>query len=272
MARRSPVSALLTAWSTTRSTRWRKIADGNVWIGTDASGALRIAALGLVSYFEADGLRNDFVPFLIEDDAGRVIAVSASRFTINEFDGRRFVKTRFNVPPGVPDTGLFTVLRDHLGAWWLGTPAGLYRFPATREIAHVARVTPDAHYAGIPGAAKRRVCIPLFEDRRGDIWLIAQLPDHVRLVRWRRASDDFTTIRGSGGTWRHPVATGRSRVRRSSRVRSVELFFGFRDAGLFAYRDGRFESILDRGEALRRDQSSSGSPGPALDRRSRTAP
>ena len=35
--------------------------DGNLWIGTDASGAVRIAASGLVSYFEADGLRHDFV-------------------------------------------------------------------------------------------------------------------------------------------------------------------------------------------------------------------
>ena len=81
--------------------------DGNLWIGTDTSGAVRIAAFGLVSYFEADGLRHDYVPFLIEDDAGRVIAVSAYRFTINEFDGRRFVPARFNVPRGVPDDRYF---------------------------------------------------------------------------------------------------------------------------------------------------------------------
>ena len=131
--------------------------DGNVWIGTDASGALRIAAHGLVSYYESDGLRNDFVPSLLEDDAGRLIAVSASRFAINEFDGRRFVKTRFNVPSGVPDTNLFTVLRDHLGAWWLGTPAGLYRFPATRGIAHVARRHARRPLCRDRSAAKRRV-------------------------------------------------------------------------------------------------------------------
>ena len=76
----------------------REDADGNLWIGTDASGAVRIAAFGLVSYFRADGLRNDFAPFLIEGDAGRVIAVSGNHFTINEFDGRRFVPVRFNVP------------------------------------------------------------------------------------------------------------------------------------------------------------------------------
>ena len=222
--------------------------DGNVWIGTDASGALRIAALGLVSYFQADGLRNDFVPFLFEDDQGRLIAVSASRFAINEFDGRRFVKTRFNVPPRVPDTGLFTVLRDHLGAWWLGTPAGLYRFPATRGIAHVADVTPAAHYAGIATLPSDEL-YPLFEDRRGDIWLIAQLPDQVRLVRWRRASDEFTTYGASEGLGEIPPDWT---VARPAIVESQlgQLFFGFRDVGLFAYRDGRFESILDRGKPV----------------------
>lgn len=222
--------------------------DGNLWIGTDASGALRIAALGLVSYFEADGLRNDFVPFLLEDDRGRLIAVSASRFTINEFDGRRFVKTRFNVPPHVPDNGLFTVLRDHVGAWWLGTPAGLYRFPATRGIPQVARVTPDAHYAGI-AALPGDELYPLFEDRRGDIWLIAPLPDQVRLVRWRRASDDFTLYGAAEGLRDIPTDWT---VSRPAIVEGPlgQLFFGFQDIGLFTYRDGRFVSILDRGKPV----------------------
>lgn len=50
--------------------------DGNLWIGTDTIGAVRIAASGLVSYFEVDGLQHDFVPTLIQTDAGRVVAVS----------------------------------------------------------------------------------------------------------------------------------------------------------------------------------------------------
>ena len=222
--------------------------DGNLWIATDASGALRIAAFGLVSYFRSDGLRSDFVPSLFEDDAGRVIAVSATRFSISEFDGRRFVKTRFNVPRHVPDTRYFTVLRDHLGAWWLGTPMGLYRFPPTGRIADVARVTPDAHYARLPGLPSDDL-YPLFEDRRGDIWLIALLPDQARLVRWRRASDDFTPYGASEGLG--PISPEWT-VSRPAIVESPngQLFFGFRDVGLFAYRDGRFESILDRGKPI----------------------
>ena len=94
--------------------------DGNVWIGTDTSGAVRIAAFGLVSYFVPDGLRHDYIPFLMEGDSGRVIAVSGYRFTVNEFDGRRFAFARFNVPPDAPDDRYFSVLRDRQGAWWRG--------------------------------------------------------------------------------------------------------------------------------------------------------
>jgi signal transduction histidine kinase/ligand-binding sensor domain-containing protein len=222
--------------------------DGNLWIGTDASGAVRIAAVGLVSYFDAEGLRNDYVPFLIEGDAGRVIAVSGLYFTINEFDGRRFVAARFNVPRGVPDDRYFCVLRDHLGAWWVGTAMGLFRFPPARQIANVAHLLPDAHYARRPALPSDDL-FPLFEDIRGDIWLIAQLPDHVRLLRWRRATDDFQTYGASEGL---PNLTSRPAISRPAIIEGPagQLFFGFREAGLFAYRDGRFEAILDRGQPV----------------------
>ena len=219
--------------------------DGNLWIGTDASGAVRIAASGLVSYFEADGLEHDFVPALIETDAGRVAAVSGAQYTINEFDGRRFVAARFNVPRDLPADRYFSVLRDHLGAWWVGTAAGLYRFPPIREIAAVARVRPDAHYAGLPALPSDDL-FPLFEDQRGDVWLIAQLPDHVRLVRWNRTTDDFRSYGAADGL---PHLAARAAVSRPSivEVSPGQLFVGFREAGLFAYRDGRFEPVLERG-------------------------
>ena len=222
--------------------------DGNVWIGTDTSGAVRMAAFGLVSYFQTDGLKHDYVPSLIEDDAGKVIAVSGSRFTINEFDGRRFASARFNVPPDAPADRYFSTLRDHEGAWWVGTPLGLYRFPRVRQIADLARASPEAHYAYLPELPSNDL-FPLFEDGRGDIWLIAQLTDHVRLLRWRRESNDFQTFGESEGLAR---ITAQPAVARPAIVEASggQLFFGFRDAGLFAYRNGRFEAILDGGETF----------------------
>jgi ligand-binding sensor domain-containing protein len=165
--------------------------------------------------------------------------------TINEFEGRRFASARFNVPPDVPDDRYFAVLRDHRGAWWLGTAMGLYRFPPVHRLADLARVSPEAHYARL-SALPSDDLLPLFEDARGDIWLIAQLSDHVRLVRWRRATNDFQTYGASDGLGR---ITLRPAVVRPAIVEAPagQLFFGFPD-GLFAYRDGRFEAIVDKGE------------------------
>ena len=218
--------------------------DGNLWIGTDAGGAMRVAAFGLISYFRADGLRVDYVPFLIDGAAGRIVAVSGNYFSVNEFDGRHFVPARFDVPRSVPDDGFFCALRDHLGAWWLGTPRGLYEFPAVRHITDLARLAPVARYARHPALPSDDL-FPMFEDSRGDIWLIAQLPDRVRLLRLDRVTRSFQTYGAPDGiadiTVRPKIVEDRQKT----------IFFGFEDAGLFGYRDGRFEAVLDGGEPLR---------------------
>ena len=132
--------------------------------------------------------------------------------------------------------------------WWLGTARGLYRFPRTHHLAELARTPPDAHYARLPGLPSDDL-FPLFEDTRGDIWLIAQLPNHSRLVRWCRETDSFQVNgapEGLGSITLRPAISRRAIVEGPA----GELFFGFREAGLFAYREGRFEAIRDRGEPL----------------------
>jgi signal transduction histidine kinase/ligand-binding sensor domain-containing protein len=222
--------------------------EGNLWIGTDASGAVRIAASGLESFFEADGLAHDLVPALLETAAGRVVAVSGAQYTINEFDGRRFMSARFNVPRDLPADRYFSVLRDHLGAWWIGTAAGLYRFPPTAAVGALARVRADAHYAQRADLPSDDL-FPLFEDARGDIWLVAQLSDHVRLVRWNRQTDSFRSYGQVDGL---PHLAARPSVSRPSIVEPSpgQLFFGFREAGLFAYRGESFEPVLEHGAVV----------------------
>ena len=239
--------------------------DGNLWIGTDTSGAVRIAAFGLVSYFVADGLRHDYVPFLIEGDAGRVNAVSAYRFTINEFDGRRFVSARFNVPPDVPDDRYSSVLRDHQGAWWLGTAMGLYRFPPVRRIADLARVPPEAHYARLPALPSDNL-FPLFEDVRGDIWLIAQLPDRRQTSSVAPCDERLPDIRRIRGARRNHVAAGNVAPRdRRVPSRSAVLWIPRGRPVRVPRRPFRGHPRWRR--AVRRRQPSYRSPGPALDHR-----
>ena len=212
--------------------------DGNVWIGTDSGGVLRVAAFGFVSYFPADGLQIEYTPSLIEGDAGRVIAVAGASFTLSEFDGRRFVPTRFNIPRVMPRDRFFSTLRDHLGAWWLGTPSGLLEYPSPRRLVDLARLQPLVHALGRHELPSDDL-FPLFEDERGDIWLSARLPDRLKLLRWRRATDDFQIYGAKDG-----LADGTARPAVVAGL-AGQLFVGFEEAGLFVYRDGRFSAILD---------------------------
>ena len=219
--------------------------DGNLWIGTDASGALRIAAFGLVSYFEADGLRNDFVPFLFEGDQERVIAVSASlhhqrirRPSLREDQvqrsaaraGHRFVHCPSRSPGRLVarDADRPVSIPGHWrtrgrGARHARRPLCRDRGAAERRFVPALRRPPRRHLADCPITGSHQA--------RSLASCVRRLP----------------AIRGNGGPWRNHVrldglASG------DRREPAGELFFGFRDAGLFAYRDGRFESILDRGK------------------------
>ena len=183
---------------------------------TDARGAVRIAAFGLVSYFEADGLRNDFVPFLFEDDAGRVIAASASP---SPSTNSTVVASWRPGSTSAAACRIRSTLPCFAITWARGGSErrrACFDFRPSRDRGRCG-VQPDAHYARLPGLPSDELS-PLFEDRRGDIWLIVQLPDHARLVRWRRATDDFQTYGASEGLAEIP-SDGRSRVPRSSRGR-----------------------------------------------------
>ena len=165
--------------------------------------------------------------------------MSGGRYTINEFDGRRFVAARFNVPRRTSRRSLLQRaarpprrLVGRNGERVVSIPAhsrdrGSGTRPARRPLCGRS-----------PGAQRRPVSA--VRGPRGDIWLIAQLPDHVRLVRWHRATDDFRSYGAAEGLAASRRATGRVTAvdRRGS---PGQLFFGFREAGLFAYRDGRFE-------------------------------
>lgn len=112
----------------------------------------------------------------------------------------------------------------------------------------VARVRHDVLYAARPDLPSDDL-FPVFEDQRGDVWLIAQLPDHVRLVRWNRTTNDFRSYGPADGL---PHLTTRPAVSRPSIVdlSPGQLLVGFREAGLFAYREGRFEPVLERGTPI----------------------
>jgi ligand-binding sensor domain-containing protein len=214
---------------------------GNLWLGTDAAGVVRLARNGFVSFREADGLRHDYVTSISQSRAGRV-RVSGGWPALSEFDGQRLTSGRFRIPRRSDFDRLYDVLEDRLGDLWVGTPDGLLRYPEVAGVARLARLEPKATYSvghGLPGA---RVA-PSFEDSRGDLWMNAFLDArgmYRRVVRWERSSGRFHQYPETDSN----VVSLRGPAFAEDSGRTVWL--GSR-RGLARLRDGRFTTVdVDR--------------------------
>ena len=62
--------------------------EGNIWFGTLADGALRLARNGFSAYTEADGLASATIRGVFESRAGDLYVVSSNQ-RIHRFDGSR---------------------------------------------------------------------------------------------------------------------------------------------------------------------------------------
>jgi ligand-binding sensor domain-containing protein len=67
---------------------------GNLWIGTDAGGAMKLASSGFLSYREGDGLTNVSVDSFFETRSGRLCCNNGTGVTLHCLDGTRFAAVR----------------------------------------------------------------------------------------------------------------------------------------------------------------------------------
>ena len=215
--------------------------DGNLWLGTESGGAMKVSRHGFVSYKENDGLELRRIASIGEDRQGNFYVVTGSlgapSFYINQFDGRRFQKTRINLPAGVAPTWGWDqiVTQDHTGEWWVPTTSGLYRFPALKSLQDFATARPREVYTtenGMGGNEPFRV----FEDSRGDLWMgIINLPNTSVLNRWNRATGIIHAYTPND------VSAATSCPTAFQEDRNHNLWIGFYWGGLARYRNGRFD-------------------------------
>ncbi len=132
---------------------------GNLWLGTNAEGAMKLARNGFVTYAEPDGLFD--VAAIFEDRSGSVCfkgnVLGNERTSVFEgaklglldpippalhqrfgcFDGQRF---NWFKPKVLSYSGWVmeeVTLQRRNGEWWVGSGEGLYRFPATNHFAQI---------------------------------------------------------------------------------------------------------------------------------------
>jgi ligand-binding sensor domain-containing protein/signal transduction histidine kinase len=212
-------------------------AYGNIWVGTAASGAVRIARDGLTTYTKIDGLDHDAVGMLLDTRSGQLCAVSRGS-RLNIFDGQRFQ----TVVPKLPrdsDAGAESyyavALHDHAGEWWIPSGDTLYRFPAVKNAASLATINPRAVYRVGEGLASRGIW-RLYEDSRGNIWIARRVPSSEVLMRLEPAGGRLHRYAERDGLPPSAATT-------FAEDRSGNLWIGFWDAGLARYRNGRFETF-----------------------------
>ena len=212
--------------------------DGNLWVGTQSRGALRVAQahVGFTSFTPADGLVDVPVTSLFEGRDGALYVQSG-----DPFEGRvflqRFEDDRFtSVPPRMPDPIYLgwgqqqTALQDRSGQWWLATGQGLMRYPASAGFPDLA-TTPPRVFTRRDGLASDLV-VRLYEDRQGDLWVGTARG----LSRWQRTTDTFQSYGPADGL---PAGAPSA----FAEDQAGQLWIGFADAGLARWHRGRFESF-----------------------------
>jgi signal transduction histidine kinase/ligand-binding sensor domain-containing protein len=164
--------------------------DGNLWLGSETGGAMKIARGGMRTYDEADGLRSTSFGALLQDRTGHLMAITGAsgKSFLQRFDGAAF--TAIPLHPGGSELGWGASqlgFEDHTGDWWLATAHGLYRFPHIDLMKDLQHTRPKAMYStrnGLPGDLIFRV----FEDSRDDIWISSFGNPGNGLSRWQRST------------------------------------------------------------------------------------
>jgi ligand-binding sensor domain-containing protein/signal transduction histidine kinase len=229
----------------TRTTALAEDREGNLWLGTMATGALRLAPNGFSAYTEEDGLADASIGDVFESRDGNLYAVSTNQ-RIHRFDGRRFTATRPNLSRDATETnGPGKVIQDRTGEWWIPGGAGLYRFPSVSRVEQLQHARPQAIYTTRDGLAGDDV-FRLFEDSRGDIWIGRRTPTAFVVTRWERATGAFHRYSDADGL---PAF---NRISSFAEDDAGNVWMGFWSGGLARYHDGRFEMFTDAAGAPHR--------------------
>lgn len=209
---------------------------GNVWLGTDTLGALKLARRGFVIYGESDGIPASGINAVFGGDGGEIYASSG----INEilrFDGTKFSAVKIKGMIGRGWGWNQIDFRSRTGEWWIATYQGVRRYPAVGKFEDLARVEPVKVYRTRDGLYTDEV-FRMWEDSRGNVWIFVfgKVGDkETYLHLWERAT---------GKLRRFGKAEGLSHVDNVTAFtedRAGNVWIGFYSGGAARFRDGKFQ-------------------------------
>ena len=226
---------------------------GNLWLGTNSAGAMKLERDGFVTYGERDGLYSVNSIFMDRtggicfrgsvlgdkhtsvfegaelDPLGRTTDYHHTR--LGRFDGQRF--TWFK-PNALPDLGWHTegqTLQCRNGEWWVGWALGIYRFRPADRFDQIKTARPLAVYTHKNGFVHDQPW-RLFEDSGGNVWISEM--SGPPLLMWERTVQEFRDLSSVPGFPRED-----SMPRSFGEDHAGNVWIGF-NGQIARYRNGRF--------------------------------
>lgn len=214
--------------------------DGNLWTGSPC-GAKKIARYGFTTYKGADGLFFDTVNSIFENSSGELFALAfpQNERIISRLDGDKFSLVKPNLPLNVDYHGWgweHTVRQDSMGAWWIPSGYGLFRSANKTNFEKLDR----AKLEKITTSAKDTEVFRLFEDSRGDIWILT-VGDYYELLRWERAKNIWHNYTAQLGLSNSRIGTAVVEDRHGNIWIGASSDNG--NSALIRYRNGQFRIV-----------------------------
>lgn len=225
-------------------------AEGNLWVGTESHGLVRLTNDGLVSFGREDGvLYGRFGEFLIGPHQEPCALTGGQKCLLVCRAGRHFVSTPILLPSGSNYSwGWNQILaRGRRGGWWLGTFSGVLRFgPSERvsALSHPSQYRLISETTGLPSNNVFRIALDhlgnlwvgTLDGSRGSLSVIDHNGDGIHVLAGATALLEHDAVTaflddGRGSMW---MGTYDGRLLRySSATRSIDLVPGWpRGAGL----------------------------------------
>ncbi|HYR27179.1 MAG TPA: two-component regulator propeller domain-containing protein, partial [Thermoanaerobaculia bacterium] len=205
---------------------------GNLWVGSDLRGALRITPGGLTSFGRAHGLPNERINSIFETGDGRLCVTSGGTEFLSCFEPDGTLRVTDVIPPAIRFNGWGwrdVITRDRDGDWWVATGQGAIRWSGDFK-------THKATYDSTNGLGGDDV-FRIWQDRRGDLWF-STFGKRV-LTRRDRATGAFTHFDETHGL---PLSVPTAFIE----DRHGTIWMGLYGGGIVRFDGKRFELLDER--------------------------
>jgi ligand-binding sensor domain-containing protein/two-component sensor histidine kinase len=201
--------------------------DGNLWIGTQGSGIMKLLRKGFISYHQSSLGNFGPVHSIATSSEGEIFAVSGDWF-VHRFQGEKLSSIRLQIPRKFTHLwGSNVALLDSRGEWWAASGQGILRFKDINK--SKARI-----YTAKDGLAGTSV-LRIYEDSQRDVWISTPTAVSHRLTKWDHRTNKFYRFGEKDGLISDKIPTS------FLDDRNGNLWIGLSDAGLLRYRNGTFQ-------------------------------